>query len=176
MSVELFMRFSLPAVGIALVLATVSSVSHSQKPDSAIDPRSMLLVAQAKSELTAGRLDAANDALETALAVDPRNRGAYALMAQVAQQQALPGKAIRLYRESLLIEPNDIAALAGQGEAMVAKGAVTKAKENLARIKVLCVGPCPDGARLAGVIAKGPPPPVQSAQAVPAVPPTTVPR
>jgi Tfp pilus assembly protein PilF len=172
MLLELAMRITPPALGIALLLATVSSVSHSQKPDSAIDPRSMVLVAQAKGDMTAGRLDAANDALETALAVDPRNRSAFALMAEVAQKQALPGKAIRLYRESLLIEPNDIAALAGQGEAMVAKGAVTKAKENLARIKTLCLGACPDGARLAAAIEKGPPPVVQSAQAAPVIPPS----
>ncbi len=167
------MRFTPPAIGIALLLATVSSVSYSQRPDAAIDPRSMLLVAEAKSELAAGRLDPANDALESALAVDPRNRGAFALLAEVAQKQGLPGKAIRLYRESLLIEPNDIAALAGQGEAMVAKGAVTKAKENLARIKTLCVGACPDGMRLAAVIEKGPPPVVQSAQAAPVAPVAT---
>lgn len=166
------MRITPPALGIALLLATVSSVSHSQKPDAAIDARSMALVAQAKGDMAVGRLEAANDALETALAVDPRNRGAYALMAEVAQKQALPGKAIRFYRESLLIEPNDIAALAGQGEAMVAKGAVTKAKENLARIKTLCVGACPDGARLAAAIEKGPPPVVQSAQAAPVIPPS----
>jgi tetratricopeptide (TPR) repeat protein len=170
MLLELAMRFTPPALGIALLLATVSSVGLSQKPDSVIDPRSMLLVTQAKAELAAGRFDTANDALESALAVDPRNRGAFALLAEVAQKQGLPGKAIRLYRESLLIEPNDIAALAGQGEAMVAKGAVTKAKENLARIKVLCVGACPDGVRLAGVIEKGPPPVVQSAQAAPVLP------
>ena len=169
------MRFTPPAVGIALVLATVSSVGHGQRPDAAIDARSMLLVAQAKSDLAAGHLDVANDALESALAVDPRNRGAFALMAEVAQKQGLPGKAIRLYRESLLIEPNDIAALAGQGEAMVAKGAVTKAKENLARIKALCIGACPDGTRLAAVIEKGPPPVVQSAQAAP-VSPVSTPR
>jgi Tfp pilus assembly protein PilF len=175
MLLELAMRLTPPAIGIALVLATVSSVSHGQRPDSAIDARSMLLVAQAKSDLSAGRLDAANDALESALAVDPRNRGAFALMAEVAQKQGLPGKAIRLYRESLLIEPNDVAALAGQGEAMVAKGAVTKAKENLARIKTLCVGACPDGTRLAAVIEKGPPPVVQSAQAAP-VSPVATPR
>jgi len=169
------MRLTPPAVGIALVLATVSSVGHGQRPDAAIDARSMLLVAQARSDLAAGHLDVANDALESALAVDPRNRGAFALMAEVAQKQGLPGKAIRLYRESLLIEPNDIAALAGQGEAMVAKGAVTKAKENLARIKALCIGACPDGTRLAAVIEKGPPPVVQSAQAVP-VSPVSTPR
>ncbi len=165
------MRVTPPALGIALLLATVSSMSHSQKPDAALDPRSILLVGQAKTELAAGHLETANDALESALAVDPRNRSAYALMAEVAQKQGLPGKAIRLYRETLLIEPNDIAALAGQGEAMVAKGAVTKAKENLARIKTLCVGPCPEGSRLTAVIEKGPPPVVQSAQAAPVMPP-----
>ncbi|UVO53324.1 M48 family metallopeptidase [Sphingomonas sp. SUN039] len=167
------MRLTPPALGIALLLATVSSVGHGQRPDAVIDARSVLLVTQARSELTAGRFETANDALESALAVDPRNRTAYALLAEVAQKQGLPGKAIRLYRESLLIEPNDIAALAGQGEAMVAKGAVTKAKENLARIKTLCVGACPDGARLAAVIEKGPPPVVQSAQAAPVLPVTT---
>ena len=169
------MRFTPPALGIALVLATVSSVGHSQKPDSVIDPRSNLLVAEARTEIAAGKFEAATDALETALAIDPRNRGAFVVMAEVAQKQGLPGKAIRFYRESLLIEPNDIAALAGQGEAMVAKGAVTKAKENLARIKVLCVGACPDGVRLSTAIAKGPPPAVQSAQAAPILP-TGTPR
>ena len=162
------MRLTPPAIAIALALVTVSSVSHSQRPDNAIDPRSTLLVGQARSEISAGRLDAANDLLESALAVDPRNRAAFAMMADVAQRQSLPGKAIRFYRESLLIEPNDVAALAGQGEAMVQKGAVTKAKENLAKIKTICATSCADAARLAAVIDKGPPPVVQSAQAAPA--------
>jgi Tfp pilus assembly protein PilF len=174
MLLELVMRFTLPAVGIALALATVSSISHSQRPDSDIDARSALLVAQARTEIAAARLDAANDALETALAVDPRNRAAYTLMAEIAARQNLPGKAIRFYRESLLIEPNDVMVLAGQGEAMVQKGAVTKARENLARIKKLCVAACPDGARLAAAIEKGPPPMVQSAQA--ATPAAALPR
>ena len=159
------MRFTPPAIALALGLLTVSSVGQSQRPDAQIDPRSMALVQQARVAMGSAKLDDANDALETALAVDPRNRAAYALLAEVAVRQGLPGKAIRFYRESLLIEPNDVAALAGQGEAMVAKGAVTKARENLARIKTLCVGACPEGARLAATIAKGPPPVVQSAQA-----------
>lgn len=167
------MRLTPPAIGIALALATVSSVSHGQRPDNVIDARSMALVAQARGDVAAGKLDSANDLLETALAVDPRNRGAFALMADVASRQGLPGKAIRLYRESLLIEPNDVVALAGQGEAMVQKGAVVKARENLAKIKTLCVGACPDGARLTAAIDKGPPAPVQSAQA--GVPPVTQP-
>lgn len=159
------MRLSPPAVALALALATVSSVGHTQRPDDVIDPRSMMLVTQARADLAAGKADAANDALETALAVDPRNRAAFSLMASIAQGQGLPGKAIRLYRESLMIEPNDVAALAGQGEAMVQKGAVTKAKENLAKIKSLCgAKPCADGVKLAAAIEKGPPPVVQSAQ------------
>jgi len=174
MILELVMRFTPPAIGIALALATVSSVSHGQRPDNVIDARSMALVAQARNDVAAGKLDSANDLLETALAVDPRNRGAFGLMADVASRQGLPGKAIRLYRESLLIEPNDVVALAGQGEAMVQKGAVVKARENLAKIKTLCVGSCPDGARLAAAIDKGPPAPVQSAQA--GVVPTTTQR
>jgi hypothetical protein len=77
----------------------------------------------------------------------------------VATRQGLPGKAIRLYREALVIEPNDVAALRGQGEALVAKGAMQGANENLARIKVLCgKKPCPDATSLAATIAKGPPP------------------
>ena len=165
------MRLTAPALALALGLLTVSSVVLSQRPDAAIDPRSMLLVGQARDAASAGRLELANDALETALAVDPRNRAAYGLMADIATRQGLPGKAIRLYRESLTIEPNDVGALAGQGEAMVAKGAVTKAKDNLAQIRTLCVGACPDGVRLSAVIERGPPPAVQSAQATPTVVP-----
>jgi len=66
----------------------------------------------------------------------------------------------------LLIEPNDVAALAGQGEAMVAKGAITKAKENLARIKQLCIAACPEQGKLAMAIERGSAAPVISAQAV----------
>ncbi len=159
------MRLTPPAIALALALATVSSVGHSQRSDAAIDARSTALVAQAHRELATGNLQAADDLLETALAVDPRNRAAFGLLAEVSLREALPGKAIRLYREALLLEPNDVGALAGQGEAMVQKGAVTKARENLARIKQLCVGACPAGVRLAAAIDKGPPAPVQSAQA-----------
>ena len=158
------MRITPPALGLALALLTISSAVKSQRSADAIDARSLALVAQARGELGAGKLDQAEDSLETALVVDPRNRSAYALLADVARRQALPGKAIRLYRESLLIEPNDLAALAGQGEAMVQKGAVTKARDNLAKIKALCTGSCPEGALLTAAIAKGPPATVQSAQ------------
>ena len=160
------MRISPPALALSLALLAVSSVGHGQKPDSKLAPRSVALTAEGKALLAAGRYDEASDLLESALAVDPRNRGAFIALANVAEKQGLPGKAIRLYREALLLEPNDVVALAGQGEAMAAKGALTKARENLARVKQLCVADCPEEAKLAAAIEKGAAAPVMSAQAV----------
>ena len=65
--------------------------------------------------------------LETALAVDPRNRGAFVDLARVAEKQHLFGKAIRMTSKALLLEPNDPDAIAVQGEAMVEMGAVARA-------------------------------------------------
>ena len=62
--------------------------------------------------LAAGNFVAADDALETALVVDPRNRGAYRTMARVAIKQKLFGQAIRLTNKALALEPTDRDALA----------------------------------------------------------------
>src|SRR3546814_11930552 len=69
-----------------------------------------------------------------------------------------PGKAIRLYREALNLDPNDIAALRGAGEALVARGAVEQAKAALAKIRRLCAKACPEASTHTAAIAKGPPP------------------
>ena len=151
------MRFSSVALAAALALVSVSTSLSGQRPDDQIDARSLQLLEQGRAAKAAGNLDGATDALETALAVDPRNRPAFILLAQVAEARDLPGKAIRLYREALLLEPNDVEALKGQGEAMVMKGAVLRAKENLAKIRTLCKGACPEAASLTAIIAKGPP-------------------
>ncbi len=160
------MRLTPPAIALAAVLLTVSSVGHGQRPDSQIDARSLALTQMGRAEAAAERYDSANDALESALAIDPKNRPAFLALADVAKKQGLPGKAIRLYREALLIEPNDVAALAGQGEALVVKGAVTKAKENLAKVRLICVAACPEQVALAAAIEKGGTGPALSAQTV----------
>jgi len=165
------MRFSPAAVALALVLATVSSSVESQKPDDQIDPRSVALVAKAEAARGAGQLSQAQDMLETALAIDPKNRGAYIAMGHVATAQALPGKAVRFYREALTIDPNDVAALSGQGVALVERGAVERAKANLAKIRTLCKADCAPATTLAAAITKGPPPPVVTAQNNTTVPP-----
>ena len=152
------MRRSPAALAIALAGLSVSTSLHGPRAD-AVDPRSMALLAQGRADATAGNLEGATDLIEPALAVDPRNRAAFLELASVAERQALPGKAIRLYREALLIDPNDPDALRGQGEALVAKGALGPARENLAKIRTLCgKKPCPDAVSLAATIAKGPPP------------------
>lgn len=151
------MRITAISAAAALVVLTVSTSLMAQRPDDQIDPRSAALVQQARAAKAAGNIDGANDLLESALAVDPRNREAFVVLGEIARGSGLPGKAIRLYREALVLEPNDVAALRGQGEAMVAKGAVERAKENLAKIKTLCATGCADADALAAAIAKGPP-------------------
>lgn len=154
---ETIMRISSVTAALALTLLTVSTALHGQRPDDQIDPRSMALLASAKSAQAAGNLDGAAETLETALAVDPRNRAAFVALGQVSLARGLSGKAIRFYREALLLEPNDLAALTGQGEAYVAKGALERARQNLAKIRKLCVKGCTEATSLAASIAKGPP-------------------
>lgn len=151
------MRISSVALAAALTLVCVSTSLQGQRPDDQIDARSMQLLAQGRAAKAAGNLDGATDLLETAVAVDPRNRAAFVALGDVADARGLPGKAIRLYREALTLEPNDVAALRGQGEALVMKGAVVRARENLAKIRLLCKAGCSDATALAAVIAKGPP-------------------
>lgn len=165
------MRLTFAAAALSLALLVVSSQGVTQRADDQIDPRSTALVGQADGARQAGRLSEAEDLLETALAVDPRNRGAFVALGRVAQAQGLPGKAIRFYREALSLKPDDVGALAAQGDAMVQRGAVERAKANLARIRTLCRGECAPATTLAGAIAKGPPPAVQTAQATTVVPP-----
>ena len=169
------MRFTSVAAAAALALVSISTSLHGQRPDDQIDARSMALLQQGKAARAAGNIDGATDLFESAVTVDPRNRQAFIALAQVAETRQLPGKAIRLYREALLLEPNDIAALTGQGEAMVAKGAVERAKQNLARVRTLCQGQCTQATELAAVIAKGPPVTTAQVSAPSTVPPAAPP-
>ena len=166
------MRLTPIALSVALALATVASAGHGQKPDDQINPRSVALVQQGQALAGSGQFNQAIDVLETALVVDPRNRAAFVALARVAQAQRLPGKAIRFYAEALKLEPNDVNALAGQGEAFVQLGAVERAKQNLAKVQTVCRSACPQATTLAAAIAKGPPVEVLTAR----VPEATAPK
>ena len=137
-------------------LALASPVM-SQRADDQILPRSVELQRQAKALVSAGKLEQAEDVLETALAVDPRNRWAYVDLARVAEKQHLYGKAIRMTSKALLIEPNDPDAIAVQGEAMVEMGATARAQANLQKLQQICGGKgCPQVAQLSSAISRGP--------------------
>ncbi|RED15639.1 tetratricopeptide repeat protein [Parasphingopyxis lamellibrachiae] len=154
---ELIMRLSPLAIALSLTLATVSSSVHGQRVDDDIDARSTALVEAGRAALAEGDNDRAADLVESALAVDPRNRDGFIALAEIAEERELPGKAIRYYREALTIDPNDLAALEGQGRVLVSRGAIERARRNLVRIEALCEGDCPEAVSLAAVIEAAPP-------------------
>jgi tetratricopeptide (TPR) repeat protein len=137
--------------GIALAAPAVS-----QRSDDQIQPKSVELMHQGQALLAAGKLEQAEDVLETALAVDPRNRWAFVDLARVAEKQHLFGKAIRMTNKALLLEPNDPDAIAVQGEAMVEMGAVARAQANLQKLQTICAKGCPQIAQLSAAITRGP--------------------
>ena len=150
------MRFLAPVLiaGVAAALVTTSAVG--QRPDDQILPRSVEFLKQGNAHLAAGKFIEADEAFETALAVDPRNRAAYISLARVAQRERLFGQSIRYAKKALLLEPNDRDAIAIQGEAMVELGAVVRAKENLAKLQKLCPSGCSQLAELSATITRGP--------------------
>ncbi|MGQ3101777.1 MAG: tetratricopeptide repeat protein [Sphingopyxis solisilvae] len=142
------MRISFLAIGAGLVLASLPTASDAQRADNDIFPRSIALQQEGQAAQEAGDLNLAIDFFESALAADPRNRSAIIALAQVARAQGLPGKAIGLYRDALVLEPNDIVALTGQGEALAEKGALEMAREKLAEAQRVCGDKCPQVAAL----------------------------
>ena len=158
------MRFLPHLLAAGLVGFALASPSIGQRADDQIQPRSLELQRQARALMAAGKIEDADDLLETALAVDPRNRGAFVDLARVAEKQHLFGKAIRMTSKALMLEPNDPDAIAVQGEAMVELGALPRAQANLQKLQTICGAKgCPQVAQLTSAISRGPT--VASAQA-----------
>ena len=149
------------------VAVALAAPVASQRPDDQIQPKSVELQHQGKALLNAGKLEQAEDALETALAVDPRNRWALVDLARVAEKQHLFGKAIRMTNKALALEPNDPDAIAVQGEAMVEMGATARAQANLQKLQGICTKGCPQIAQLSAAITRGPTVASATAPAVP---------
>ena len=158
------MRFAAPAAALALVLAMTASVGQSD--DHVIDPRASALIAEGRAAIAAGNPDLAVDAFESALTIDPAATSIFLDLAQAARLNGLQGKAIRYYRLALDREPDNLAALAGEGAALVEKGALEKARRNLAKLQSMCGDKCPETRKLAAAIAQGPQPRVLTAEAV----------
>lgn len=150
------MRFAPAAAVLSVCLAMSASVLSAGAGD-APDPRAVALIGQGQAALMAGETQAAIDAFEAALAVDPGYTPIFINLAEASRQSGLQGKAIRYYREALQRDPGNFAAIAGEGAALMEKGAVEKAKRNLAKLQSLCGDGCPETIALQTTIASGPP-------------------
>lgn len=151
------MRFLPRLFIIGFASIALAAPVSGQRADDQIAPKSIELQRQGKALMMAGKLAEAEDVLETALAIDPRNRGAFVDLARVAEKQRLFGKAIRMTNKALLLEPNDPDAIAVQGEAMVELGAVARAQANLQKLQTICAPRgCPQIAQLSAAISRGP--------------------
>jgi tetratricopeptide (TPR) repeat protein len=121
-----------------------------------VDPRATALLDAGRSQLTAGNVNAATDSLEAALTVDPANAAILIALGDASRQAGLQGKAIHYYRDVLDREPNNLAAIAGEGAALAEKGATDKARASLARLEGLCGRTCPETAIVSKALASGP--------------------
>jgi tetratricopeptide (TPR) repeat protein len=162
---ELVMRYTPAALALALVAALTASAGLSA-PVQPLDPRAAALMAQGRSEMMAGRLDVATDAFESALAIEPGSAAVLLQLAEVTRKQGMQGKAIHYYRAVLEGDSRNLMAIAGEGAALVEKGALEKARRNLVRLEGLCGTSCEATRQLAAVIASGPAPRMVSADAI----------
>ena len=158
------MRYAPAAAALSLLLAVTASVSSGA--DRAPDPRAVLLIAKGDAAIVADNPQAATDAYESALAVDPAYTPILLKLAEAARAEDLQGKAIRYYREALTRDPDNFAAISGEGEALLEKGAVEKARRNLARLQSMCGDGCNETQRLAVAISGQPEERVLTAEAV----------
>lgn len=160
------MRYYPAAIALSLVVAVTASAGFSAAPPQPLDPRAAALVAEGRAALGSGNVDQAIDAFESALAVQPGEPAIFLDLAEATRRQGLQGKALHYYREVLERDPQNVAAIAGEGAAMVEKGAIEKAKRNLVRLQGLCGDKCAATQSLAAALAKGPAPVLVSAEAV----------
>ncbi|QIK79795.1 tetratricopeptide repeat protein [Sphingomonas piscis] len=150
------MRFKPQMLVLGLAAFALGAPVSGQRSDDQLNPRSVELQKQGEAHYSAGRFNEATDTLETALAVDPRNRTAFVDLARVATKEKLFGKAIRLTNKALLLDPNDSNALSVQGVAMVELGASARAQANLQKLKQLCPQGCPQLSALSSALTRGP--------------------
>ena len=160
------MRYTPAALALALAALLTASTGYGAPPVP-LDPRAAALVQLGRAALTSGNAEDAVADFEAALAIQPGHAAIYLNLAEAARKQGLQGKALHYYRVALKLDPTNQYAIAGEGEALVEKGAVEKAKLNLARLEQLCGSKsCAPAQSLSAAIARGPAPQVVTAAQV----------
>ena len=152
---EFVMRYTPVALALSALVALSASASHSA-PLQPMDPRAGALEATGRAALAVGNADRATDDFEAALAIQPGNPLLLLDLADAARAQGMQGKALHYYRSVLVIDPQNVVAIAGEGAALAEKGALAKAQRNLARLQGLCGSNCAPARLLAAAIARGP--------------------
>lgn len=149
------MRAKWLVAGLSALVLT-GAATAAVPSDDAIKPASQRFTQSGYEALGKGQPLVAVGEFETALAIDPKNRNAYIGIARAMQAQGLHGTAVKYYREALQLDPNDLAALEGQGAALAQRGAKARAQANLDRIRQLCKADCAEARKLAMAIAAAP--------------------
>ncbi|MFM6951168.1 MAG: hypothetical protein ACKOW1_09135, partial [Novosphingobium sp.] len=139
-------------------------------PPSPLDPRAAVLLAEGRKALAGGDANTAVDDYEAALVIQPGHVAILLNLAEASRKQGLQGKALRYYREVLEADPGNVFAISGEGMALVEKGAVERARRNLARLEQICGANCVPAKDLAAAIQQGPAPQMVTADAVQAKP------
>ncbi|TIX50770.1 tetratricopeptide repeat protein [Alteraurantiacibacter aquimixticola] len=165
------MRYTPAAVALSLFAAVTSSASLGAGYEA--DPRADALVAEGRAALESGDTQGAIDAFEAALTVDPGFSAVYIDLADAARRDGLQGKAIHYYREALERDPENLAAISGEGAALAERGAVDNARANLAKLENMCGADCMETMELASAIERGPVEQVATAEAAMQDPATT---
>lgn len=159
------MRYTPAALALSMLFAVTASVSHSA-PQPPLAPRASALLGEGRAQLERGDANAAIDAFEAALAVQPGNVRILLALGDATRAQGMHGKALSFYRRALEADPANLLAMAGEGAALAEKGAIERARRNLARLQGLCGDNCDATRQLAAAIAKGPAPRVVTAEAI----------
>ena len=116
---EILMRLSPLVLVLGLAASSLAVPVVGQKPDDQIAARSIEFQKQGEAALAAGKLMEADDALETALAVDPRNRAAFVAMEVAGAARALSSGAAPPVVASSVREANELSkALSEASEAL----------------------------------------------------------
>lgn len=159
------MRYYPAAIALSLLVAVTASVGQA-RDTAPSDPRVSTLLASGNASLSAGDTETAIGLFESALALDPGHIGTYVALGEAERKANMPGKAIHYFREALSRDPNNLSAISGEGEALADKGAIDRARGNLARLEGLCGKSCSEVQALSTTIARGPLPRVVSADSV----------
>ncbi|MBC2666246.1 tetratricopeptide repeat protein [Novosphingobium flavum] len=166
------MRFTPAALALSLAFVLTASAGQGAPPQP-LDPRAAQLMGEGRAALAAGNADSAIDAFEAALAVQPGAAQISLALAEATRREGMQGKALHYYREAIERDPRNFAAISGEGQALLEKGAVEKAKRTLARLQLTCGANCPETKELAAALARGPVERVVTAEAVKPAPVVT---